>query len=334
MQKRVSISDIAKSLSVSVSTVSRALHDHPSISDEMKSKVRAEVKEMNYRPNSYAVNLKKGSCMTIAVIVPLINRNFFSSVINGIEEVAYKNGYDVMIYQSRNDASRERHIVNSLSFGKVDGVIASLAAFSDDNSHYTKMEEYGMPLVLFDRVMEGTSSVRLNDYKGGYMVAEHMLSQGLKRIYHFAGPLYISVWQDRMRGYRDAMASYGVEIESSWIYESATNEKDGYEYMKMLIAKNDIPEAICFSGDYAALGAMNAMAEHGLVVGKDIAVSGFACEPFCDLLPVPLTSINQHSKLMGQEAAYMLLDKMAEKSPKNVILEPDLVIRESSKKRG
>ncbi|MEG1935026.1 MAG: LacI family DNA-binding transcriptional regulator, partial [Rikenellaceae bacterium] len=238
MIKRISISDVAKALSVSVSTISRALHDHPSISEEMKRQVRLKAKELNYRPNSYAVNLKKGSCKTIAVIVPLINRNFFSSAINGIEEIAQQNGYDVMIYQSRNVYEHERHIVNSLSFGKVDGVIASVADSSKDYLHYSQMVDYGMPLVFFDRILPDlhVGSVRIDDAKGSYMATEHFLKQGIRKIYHFSGPRNVIIWDDRAKGYAAAMSDYGVQVEPSWIYENPTTEANGAKYMQSLIS--------------------------------------------------------------------------------------------------
>lgn len=331
MIKRTSISDVADALSVSVSTVSRALHDHPSISDEMKRQVRLKAQEFNYRPNSYAVNMKKGSCKTIAVIVPLINRNFFSSAINGIEEVAQKNGYDVMIYQSRNAYEHERHIVNSLSFGKVDGVIASVADSSKDYLHYSHMIDYGMPLVFFDRILTGldVGSVRIDDARGSYKATEHFLKQGLRKIYHFAGPRNVIIWEDRAKGYAKAMADYGLKIKPSWIYESATIEANGAKYMQKLINENDLPEAINFAGDYAALGAMKVMRENDI----SIPISGYACEPFCSVLFNPLTSVNQFSEDMGRQAAQMLLDKIDGKPYKHIIIEPELVIRESSIKR-
>lgn len=331
MIKRTSISDVANALSVSVSTVSRALHDHPSISDEMKRQVRRKTQELNYRPNSYAVNMKKGSCKTIAVIVPLINRNFFSSAINGIEEIAQQNGYDVMIYQSRNEYEHERHIVNSLSFGKVDGVIASVADSSKDYLHYSQMIEYGMPLVFFDRILTGLNvgSVRLDDALGSYKATEHFLKQGLKKIYHFAGPRNVIIWEDRAKGYAKAMSDYGIEIDPSWIHESPTVEANGAKYMQQLINDNNLPEAINFAGDYAALGAMKVMRDNGI----SIPISGYACEPFCSVLFNPLTSVNQFSEEMGRKAAQMLLDKIDGKSYNNIVIEPELIVRESSIKK-
>lgn len=336
MKKQVSISDLARMLSVSVSTVSRALHDHPSISDGMKELVRQKAKEHNYRPNSYAVNLKMGSTKTIAVIVPQINRNFFSTAINGIEEVARENGYDVMIYQSHNDHDHEARIVNNLSFGKVDGVIASVANTDLGHQHYNKMIDYGMPTVFFDRILKGLNagSVRIDDFKGSYMATEHFIKQGMKRIYHFAGKRNVVVWDDRAKGYIAAMKDNGLEIdEKSWIFEDYTTRSNGSKFISQILESgNELPEAINFAGDFAALGALQQMNEKGIKVPHGIAISGFACEPFCGVLSTPLTSVDQFSNKMGREAAKMLIDYIEGKPYENIVIEPELIVRESSLK--
>lgn len=146
-KKKVSIYDIAKVLNVSGSTVSRALKDHPAISSEMKKLVKKTAREMNYKPNTMAVNLKRGKCNTIGVVVPNINRNFFASAIEGIEEEANKAGYDVLICQSLEQYEKEKKAVNSLSQGKVDGVIASIASGTKEYDHFNALEEGGIPLV-------------------------------------------------------------------------------------------------------------------------------------------------------------------------------------------
>lgn len=154
MKKNISIYDIARSLNVSASTVSRALQDHPRISSEVRKMVQKKAREMNYKPNRMAVNLKLGKSSTIGVVVPNINRNFFSSVIDGIEEEASRKGYDVLICQSQESYEKEKKIISSLAQGRVDGVIASIASGTYNYDHLNSLEEDGIPLVLFDRVAD------------------------------------------------------------------------------------------------------------------------------------------------------------------------------------
>ena len=193
--KKISIYDIARKLGVSTSTVSRALQDNPAISVEMRDRIRKTAEEMGYKPNVFAVNLQRGSTRTIGVVVPMVSRNFFSVAIDGIEEAASQRGYDVMIYQSRNDPEREVRILNSFLHGKVDGVIASLASGAGDYTHYRALSRYGMPLVLFDRYAPGldAGTVLLDDYKGAFDTVEHLIGQGYRRIYHYAGSQRVSI---------------------------------------------------------------------------------------------------------------------------------------------
>ncbi len=188
MKKNISIYDIARSLNVSASTVSRALQDHPRISSEVRKMVQKKAREMNYKPNRMAVNLKLGKSSTIGVVVPNINRNFFSSVIDGIEEEASRKGYDVLICQSQESYEKEKKIISSLAQGRVDGVIASIASGTYNYDHLNSLEEDGIPLVLFDRVADEVHAgkVTIDDYRGAYMVVEHLLQQGRKRIFHCA----------------------------------------------------------------------------------------------------------------------------------------------------
>ena len=165
----------------------------------MRDRIRKTAEEMGYKPNVFAVNLQRGSTRTIGIVVPMVSRNFFSVAIDGIEEAASQRGYDVMIYQSRNDPEREVRILNSFLHGKVDGVIASLASGAGDYTHYRALSRYGMPLVLFDRYAPGldAGTVLLDDYKGAFDTVEHLIGQGYRRI---ATRQHLEKPEDGLRG--------------------------------------------------------------------------------------------------------------------------------------
>lgn len=336
MKKRVSIYDIAQHLGVSTSSVSRGLSDHHSISSALKERIREAARELNYIPSSLALNLKTGKTNTLGVIVPNINRNFFSSAIEGIEDYAQSKGYDVLICQSKDSVRIEERVINSLQMGKVDGVIASVAADEGNHEYYNTLINNGLPVVLFDRSTPdvNASTVLVDDYRGATEAVRHLLNQGYRRIYHIAGYAHTNIWAERRRGYIDAMTMAGIIPEPDWVLEGRTTEEYGQQAAKQIL-RSDLPrpEAIFCAGDYAALGAMLELQKNGVRIPDDIAFVGFANEPFCELLPVPLSSVEQSSYRMGYTAARMLLEKIDGKPIENIMLEPELKIRASSIRR-
>ena len=333
--KKVSIYDLAKRLNVSASTVSRALHDHPSISLEMKQAVRALAKELNFKPNHIAIALKTGRMRTIGMIVPQINRNYFIEAIAGVEREVYKAGYDLIIASSGNMYEREKKIVSSLSQGKVVGIIAAVAAETTDYSHYQMLVNNNIPLVMFDRRMPiaDTSSVVQDDFDGAYRATEHLIEQGCRRIYHFRGPQNVSVWSDRDRGFRKAMAEHGVEVGRHAIHTAITTEEEGRKYAVKLLAQKELPDGILFSGDFAAKAAMEVFVEAGIRIPQDIAVVGFVNEPWDTLLNPPLSSIEQFSDKIGETAAKMMLEAIEGMPHRDIVYKPQLIVRESSMKK-
>lgn len=340
VKKRTSIYDIAQRLGVSVSSVSRALSDHPSISAALKERIRQVAEELHYTPNSVAVNLKTGRRNTIGVVVPGINRSFFSSAIEGIEDKAYKQGYDVLIYQSKDSAEREERIVHSLA-GKVDGVIASVAADATDHSYYNDLSASGVPVVLFDRTATGVDAgtVIVDDYQGAALAVKHLIRQGFTRIYHCAGPQHVNVWGNRLRGYLDTMQEAGITLSEEYIFEGVnTSEDEGRRFAKTVLAAYEsgrpLPEAVFFAGDFAALGAMLEFRKAGIDIPEQIAIVGFANEPFCQLLSTPLSSVDQFSYKMGYMAGKMMFDRLKGEPQVGVVIAPELIIRKSSLKNN
>lgn len=333
IKKSISIYDIAKALNVSASTVSRALQDHPRISLDVRKKVQKKALELNYKPNRMAVNLKLGKSNTIGVVVPNINRNFFSSVIDGIEEEAYKAGYDVLICQSQESYEKEKKVINSLAQGKVDGVIASIASGTHEYAHYNKLESYGIPLVLFDRAsdqVDAAGTVTIDDYRGGYMVVEHLVRQGRKRIFHFAGFQHVAIWYNRCRGYQDAMEANHITIGEDWISYGDITQENGQLLAQRIMAMENKPDAVFCTSDFVALGLMLELKKFGIRIPEDIAICGFANEPIDALVAPSLSSVDQFSKRIGQQATRMLFDQLNGEAPTNVVIKPELVIRDST----
>lgn len=332
---KVTIYDIARRLNISASTVSRALQNHPRISEQTRNLVQQTARELNFRPNELASNLRKGKSKSIGVIVPRINRVFFSTVISGIEEVAYKSNYQVIIAQSHELVERENECITTFLSNRVDGIIASISNQTVDPAPFQHVFESHTPLVFFDRTLKdiATSNVILDDFQGAFKAVEHLIMQGCRRIVHLAGPTIIGIYAERKRGYVEALKKYGLEVDESLIWSVELTEKGGFDAASWLAQLNPMPDAVFAAGDFAAVGIMKSLKDAGIAVPDQVAVAGFGNEPFTTLVDPSLTSVNQHPFEMGRLAASMLLEQLADRvhfQPRISLLQPTLEIRRST----
>ena len=337
-KKKTTIKDIANVLGITPSAVSKALNNHPRISDKTKTAVLQIAKNLDYQPNYLASALRKGKSNLVGVIIPKANSHFFSSIIEKIEEVLNNKGYNVIIAQSNESYEKECKSIDALLYTQVDGIIASMANETVKLDYYEKIKAKGIPLILFDRGENdlNVDYVGIDDYLSSQMVIEHLVAQGCKRIAHIAGFSHTRIYKNRIRGYRDALEKFGLPIEDSLIVESNLRIEDGRKIMKQLLELKERPDAVYAAGDYAALGALQVMQENNIRVPDDMALVGFSNEPFTSLVTPSISSIGQHSEQIGQIAAKTLLKRIETKN-KNVslnklILQPELIVRASSKK--
>ncbi|MDP4209750.1 MAG: LacI family DNA-binding transcriptional regulator [Bacteroidota bacterium] len=337
-KQKVTIHDIARELNTTASTVSRALQDHPRISKATKEAVLELAQRLNYQPNSIASSLRKGKGNTIGIIIPRIDRQFFSSVIRGIEDVASKAGYNVMICQSYDSQEREKTIVENLINGKVDGLLVSLAAGSDDLTHFKLVQSKGLPLIFFDRVPLNleANKVEVDDYTGAFKAVEHLILQGCRRIIHFCGPRHVSIYRNRFEGYKAALAHYNITFDPQLIFDGVITRELGEKAATEIAQIKPLPDGLFSSGDYSAMGAIIKFKQLGIKIPTDIAVVGFANEPFDDMLQPGLSSVDQGSIEMGHSVANLFLEEIAENhtstTPKRIVLDAELLIRGSSLK--
>ncbi len=337
MSKKATINDLAKELNVTASTISRALNDNPRISDETKRLVKEAAKRAGYRLNGVASALRSGRTFTIGVIVPTADRSFFSSIVRGIEDITNKTGYNLMICQSNDSNKSEIEDINALLRAQVDGIVLSIAKETSDYKHFEDLRERGVPLVLFDRVTHkaGVSTVTVDDYRGAYKATEHLIEQGCRRIATFVGEhQHINIYKERFRGYKDALADYKVPFYSEYVHTSSLGIDGGREGATTMWALPQPPDAIFCQSDFSALGAMQFLKEKGLKIPHDVALVGFANEPFTAYIEPALTTVDQHPVDMGQTVAKLFLEQIESEdtSPitKNITLNADLVIRQSS----
>ncbi|HLT79398.1 MAG TPA: LacI family DNA-binding transcriptional regulator [Cyclobacteriaceae bacterium] len=332
------IHDIAKELNITASTVSRALNNHPRISEATKKAVLRVAKRLNYQPNHIAAALRNGRSNIIGIIVPTADRSFFGSVIRGIEEVAKEAHYNVMICQSHDDYESEVSTVEALLNARVDGIMVSFAKNTENFDHFRKVHEKGTPLVLFDRSFPGldVSQVVIDDYRGAYEATEHLIQQGCKRIAHFTSVRKISIYKERFRGYRDALEAHNIPYRKELVLESYLQFEDGLEGLNRLLDLDEWPDAIFSASAYSAVAALTACRERGIPVPESIAIVGFANEAFTSYCDPPMSTVDQQSMQIGNAAAEIFLEQITvgrdKFVPKRIVLTPELLIRKSSLK--
>lgn len=337
-KEKVTIHDIAKKLNITASTVSRALKDHPRISAETKKSVLKIAQKLNYQPNHIAAALRNGRSKILGIIVPNVDRSFFSSVVFGIEEIANKAGYNVMICQSHEDFKKEVATVEALLNAQVDGVIASFAKETKDFSHFNKIKQNGIPLILFDRAKDDldVSHVVIDDFLGAYKAVEHLIQQGCKHIAHFTGLEDISIYRERLRGYKEALATHKIPFDESLVLESNMQLEDGKKITQKLISSKKQFDGIFSASAFGAMGALQVCKQNGITVPDQVAIVGFSNEVFSSFSDPSLSSVEQHSLQMGNAAAEIFFDQLQARAdklkftPKKIVLTPTLIIRESS----
>ncbi|MCE1200070.1 MAG: LacI family transcriptional regulator [Marinilabiliales bacterium] len=337
MGNPITIKDIAKALNISVSTVSRALKNHPDISSETKDAVNALAAKLRYKPNAVALSLKNSRTNTIGVIIPEVVHYFFSSVISGIEDVAYESGYNVMVCQSNEKYSREIINAQALESNRVEGVLISLSKETKDISHLQNLEENGIPIVFFDRAPEerAVDKVIINDRKAAYNATVHLIETGCTRIAHLSTLHSIGIGIERLEGYKDALADHGLPFREEYVVQADNFELAGNATRNLMHLPTP-PDAIFAVNDMTAVGAMKTLQRMSIAVPQDVAIIGFSSSLFSDITTPTLSSVDQHGYEMGVEAARLLLSRIDHPANGNFrthYIDTHLVFRESTKRK-
>jgi len=339
-KEKATIHDIALKLNITASTVSRALNDHPRISEATKKAVIKAAQKLNYQPNHIAAALRNGRSNILGIIVPTADRSFFSSVVRGIEEIANKARYNVMICQTYDNYEKEVATIEALLSARVDGIIASYSKETQNFDHFLKIKERGIPLIFFDRSNDEleVSQVVIDDFLGAYKATEHLIKQGYKRIAHFTNTRKISIYKERLRGYKEALLANNIAIDDSLIIESNLQLEDGRNSMLQLLKLKERPDAVFSASAYGIMGAMQILHEHGIKIPDEIGLVGFSNEAFTSFTTPDLTTVEQHSLRIGNAAAEIFLEEITSHGdtkfiPQKIVLKPELIVRGSSVKK-
>jgi len=338
----VTIKDIAKVLGLSTSTVSRALRDSYEISPETKKRVLEYAQKINYHPNPIALSLKERRSRSIGVIVAEIANSFFSQAIDGIESIAYKNGYNVIISQSRESFEREVINLNYLTSRSIDGLIVSVAAETKDFSNFKELHERGMPIVFFDRIVNeiNTHKVIVDNYQGAYDATRHLIDNGYKLIAAISNNETLSITTDRIAGYKAALADHGIKEKESLIkfcpHGGLVLPEVELAVTGLLNLKTK-PDAILALGDKLTTGCLRILNAKKIKVPADMGLMGFSNSDITELIEPPLSIIKQPAFEMGEIATDLLIQLIESKRPvtdfETKMLAPQLIIRDSAKNK-
>ncbi len=334
--KQVTIKDIAKELNISPSTVSRALKDHPDISQPTKDKINALVEKYHYRPNTMALNLRQGRSNVIGVIIPEIVHHFFSSVISGIEEVVQAKGYSVMLCQS--SELYEREVLNSkvLLSSRVEGILASISKETMKYGHFEDFLYHQIPLVFFDRIVTqmDTDRVIVDDYNGAFKATQYLIKTGCRRIAHLEASQKLQIGYQRKRGYISALEQNRMSVDDNLII-FCDNFDAALEVVPQLMALPDPPDAIFCVNDLTAAASINALKKLGYRIPQDVSVIGFTDGLVSTVTDPGLTTISQHGFHIGRRAAEILFMRIeggnAKFKPITEVIPTELVVRGSTK---
>ncbi|SEI38750.1 transcriptional regulator, LacI family [Dyadobacter koreensis] len=338
MRRRyITIKDIAKALDISVATVSRALRDTYDVNSQTRQKVLAMANELNYKPNFNATGLVKRSTHNIGVIIPAITNYYFSTVITGIQEVAKDHGFNLILFLTNDSPEVEIKIVEDLSVSSLDGILACVSAHENNYAHFIEIIDDGLPVVFFDRVADNitASKVMQDDYNGAFAAVQHLIDCGYKRIAHITGPKDLLLTQKRLSGYEHALKINNLTIDPSLIIHSGFSQADGISDISLLFAQNtQAPDAIFAVNDRKGIGAILALKQKNILIGKEIGVIGFTNDPICEIISPTLSTVAEPAYEIGKTSCSLLLKHInkAAFAAQNVTLSAELIVRESTQR--
>lgn len=332
----VSLKELAQQLGLACSTVSRALHNRADISAKTKHRVQKKAAELNYEPHAYASGLRCQSSHTIGVVVPEVNDPFFSQAIDGIEETARQNGYNILICLTHDSYDLEADVIRQLTRGRVDGILISLVGEQQGSSYLKQLSGCGVPLVLFDRVSEalGMATVSTNDFDAAYQATEHLLDVGCHQIAYLSMSSKLSIGNQRQQGYEAALRTHGLQPNSTLVLEGSNSNLENVTRIKALLQQQLAIDGLFASTGRLALNTYQACRELGRLIPQDVKVIGFSNLEMASLLSPALSTITQPAHEIGRAAAQLILSSIIDKKPllasQNIELPARLIVRAST----
>lgn len=333
--RRTSLKEMAEQLGVSIATVSRALRNSHEVGEEMKTRVQELAKKLNYRPNPFAQSLRQQKPKVIGVVVPNLVTHYYAAVLDGIEDYATKAGYAVVAANSHEDHIREEKAIDNFVGMYVEGIIACLAQDTVDYSHFTEINEMGIPLVFFARTClpEIFSSVVSNGDEAAFHATRHLIETGSKRIAFIGGPTHLDMVKRRKHGYLEALRENNISIDRSIVINGDIDYESARNATLQLLQRDDRPDAILAFNDIITYAAFDAIKTLRLEIPKDVAIIGFTEAESSAFVTPKLSVIMDQAHLTGERACELLLRNIrGDKKIYKEIVPMILKIRESSNK--
>jgi LacI family transcriptional regulator len=330
--------DIARDLGVSVVTVSKVFRDHPDVGNETRERILARIKELDYRPNLAARSLVTGRAYLVGLVVPDLLRPFFAEIAKSLSDVLKKSGYSLIVSTSNEDPELEDQEINHLLARRLDALI--IASCSSKIDAFFQIEKSNTPYVLIDRSLPGLSAnfVGVDDESVGMLATKHLIEVGCERIVYIRVP-ETSPGLRRLEGYKRALTLAGMQILEDYIVAETKADAESRRHfanaMSRLLGLKTRPDGVFCFNDPLAMGAMNVIWDRGMRIPDDIAMIGCGNLHYSDLLRVPLSSIDQHSRRIGQEASRLTLGILSSKvrpTTESIVLQPELVIGRSTER--
>ena len=341
--KPTTLKEIAATLGISITTVSKALKNYSDVSPKTKKAVMDLAEQLNFTPNSFAVNLRTKESKTIGLIIPEVVHHFFSNIIQGVIEEADKNGYMVIILQSNESLELEKKQVNLLFNKRVDGILMSLSNESNYDNHLKNIISNGIPFVQFDKISKliPSSKVIINDQKAASEAVQHLIDIGCKKIAHIRGPENPQNAIDRFLGYKKTLEKNGIPFDPKLVYTCQNVTFDeGLEFAKQIVNDHPDIDGIFAITDLVAIGVLSYLNENNIAVPGQVALVGFSNWFMSQVISPKLSTVDQPSYEMGVVAFNLLLEEMLYRKegkdfkPRTIELNTNIIVRESSLKKN
>ncbi len=333
---QITLKDIAKALNLSASTVSRAMRDNPAISAKTRFKVKEYAKKHKYKPNLLALQLKTNKNNTIGVVVPEIVHFFFSTVLDGIQQEAEKEGYNLLITHSKENYEREVRSVETLLEARVCGILISQSKTTNSYDHFQDIIDNSIHLVFFDRICTGinTDKVVVDDYAGAYNAVEHLIRTGCTRIAYLGSTPQMPISNNRRMGYEDALKKHKLPVDKNLMRVCDTVDQ-AIQIVPQMLESKVVPDAFFCINDEVGASCIQIAKSLGFKVPEDISVCGFTNSYITNITYPRLTSVDQHGIEMGKVAARLLINRIEGKEIKDGIvsrlIKTELVVKESTR---
>ena len=335
--RRITLKDLAKDLKLSASTISRALDDHPAISEATKIIVQKKADEMGFIPNSIASSFRTKKTKSIGIIVPKIEDHFHSLIISGIVDFAYKNGYNVSIFQSKDSLKREKEIVNILQNRMVDGVIACLSVQTKTSNHFKTFEKLGVPLVFYDRVPSDfeANKIIIKDFESAFTATEHLIKTGCKSLGHVAGNQKKEVFKARLEGFKAALIKHQLPIHEYYImYTTNLDYDEGVICANKYLDLPELPDGIFCANDFTAVSLIQVFKKMEIKIPHEIAIIGFGNDPISKVIEPHLTTIDDCAFQIGKSSAKLIIKQIDDQNEvlnsETITIQTQLIVREST----